>query len=97
MKTSAPGYAFAASGTLPCRGIATSSRPKNTFWKPPGLPGCTTQATEGVSRPARHNFRCYRLLDELFNRMSFTAADVLDGLPEQGSITRSSTAVRITA
>ena len=58
MKTSAPGYAFAASGTLPCRGIATSSRPKKTFWKPPGFPGCTTQATEGVSRPARHNLRC---------------------------------------
>ena len=52
MKTSAAGYALVASGTLPCKGMATSSRPKKTFWKPPGLPGCTTQATEGVSRPA---------------------------------------------
>ena len=54
MNTSAAGYAFVASGTLLCRGMATSSRPKNTFWKPPGLPGCTTHATEGVSRPASH-------------------------------------------
>ena len=37
---------------LPCTGIAISSLPKKSFWKPPGLPGCTTQATEGVSLPA---------------------------------------------
>ena len=34
------------------RGMAISSRPKKTFWKPPETPGCTTQATEGVGRPA---------------------------------------------
>ena len=53
MKMSARGYARAASATDPCTGIATSSRPKNTFWNPPALPGCTTQATEGVGRPTR--------------------------------------------
>ena len=61
MKTSADGYALVASGTLPCKGIATSSRPKKTFWKPPGFPGCTTQATEGVSRPA-WQCRCLKLI-----------------------------------
>ena len=52
MNTSARGCALTASCTLPCTGMATSSRPKNTFWKPPGLPGCTTHATDGTVRPA---------------------------------------------
>ena len=37
---------------LPCTGIAISSLPKNSFWKPPLLPGWTTQAMDGVSLPA---------------------------------------------
>ena len=41
-------------GHLPKTGIATSSLPKNTFWKPPGAPGCTAQATDGVSRPEQN-------------------------------------------
>ena len=57
MKMSARGCARAASATEPCTGIATSSRPKNTFWNPPALPGCTTQATDGVGRPARRVYR----------------------------------------
>ena len=51
MKTSARGYSLTASWVLLCRGIAISSRPKNSFWKPPATPGCTTQATEGAERP----------------------------------------------
>lgn len=34
-------------------GMAISSWPKNSFWKPPAAPGCTITATEGVLRPAR--------------------------------------------
>lgn len=37
---------------LPYTGMAISSSPKKTFWKPPLEPGCTMQATEGVVRPA---------------------------------------------
>ena len=51
MKTSARGYSLTASWVLLCRGTAISSLPKNSFWKPPATPGCTTQATEGAERP----------------------------------------------
>ena len=45
--------------------MAISSRPKNSFWKPPWLPGCTMQATEGVSRPAgRKECRGFRWVKE---------------------------------
>ena len=39
MKTSAAGYALVASGTLPCKGIATSSRPKKHLLEAPWVPG----------------------------------------------------------
>ena len=73
MKMSARGYARAASATDPCTGIATSSRPKNTFWNPPALPGCTTQATEGVGRPTR--------------RVDKFSTGTLKGAPTLGSCT----------
>jgi hypothetical protein len=40
---------------LPYTGMAISSSPKNTFWKPPLDPGCTMHATDGVGRPASSN------------------------------------------
>ncbi len=33
--------------------MAISSLPKNSFWNPPGEPGVTMHATDGVERPVR--------------------------------------------
>jgi hypothetical protein len=42
---------FCHTADLLATGMAISSLPKNTFWKPDD-PGCTTHATDGVLRPA---------------------------------------------
>lgn len=48
-------------------GMAISSRPKKSFWKPPlEAPGCTTTATDGVARPHRKSKSSMRCTGSCF-------------------------------